>query len=479
MNTEKLVLPCNICGTKNRIAEALNGKKKYLCANCKSPLVANPDEPQLLSVTTKDNAPLLSISQLSAKELVEYDFKTVNFKDSQKEHISGLIEPLLQQVPNTAHAINHGMSYIATFSNKATDGMKNGVYVLLKDRTGKTVSILKEAKKGGKFVENARLKGGFSPATGALIVWQVLSFITAQKYLRDIDEKLEKICKGIDSIKNFLEDKRTAEIKANLDYIRKIKYFVDNKKDITDKEDAKYSFILEMSDKQSLEHKHHLKMELDRKTNDFIGRNPRTGKLDKDIQAIKDFVEESVRLITTCLYVDKIRMMNQQLQMSLNPLSENILLIDALKNTKEDLKYYISIINIVYTKAKEYIKTTNDDIPLWAWPIQIPFVRSGIINILLEDAFDIGQEKIHKMAVKKAHDTTNLTIDDIYKHINDEISQMDMTIDYLLSCNDNVTKKENETKVLINVNNAGEITNTQILSMKISNLPVMQMEPAK
>jgi hypothetical protein len=138
-------------------------------------------------------------------------------------------QSLLHQAPNLASsAFQLGKNvYEVTFSPQVMAGLKNGSNTLMQSiGNQKSVAMGKNGiKELGKVVS----KPGIKPAMAALAVWQVLSIVTAQKFLSDINENLKKIENNIASIKSFIENDRTHKIIANIKYLNDIANILQNK----------------------------------------------------------------------------------------------------------------------------------------------------------------------------------------------------------------------------------------------------------
>ncbi|WGE33675.1 hypothetical protein NYR61_09370 [Actinobacillus genomosp. 1] len=84
-------------------------------------------------------------------------------------------------------------------------------------RDGNGLRGMIHGKKGIK--ENVRIyeAKGLKQAINTGVLWNLASTVVAQKHLADINEKLKDIQQGIDDIKEFLNNERTAKIESALD----------------------------------------------------------------------------------------------------------------------------------------------------------------------------------------------------------------------------------------------------------------------
>lgn len=129
-----------------------------------------------------------------------------------------------QQAPNLAQsgvqmALN---TYTLTFKPEIAQGLADGSLKMMKSLDGGIRAI---AVDGKNVMQGA---GSLSPVTGlkavasVAAVWQVLSVVTAQKFLADINTQLAKINKKLEGIKNFLENQQDARLISRLKYLQDI-----------------------------------------------------------------------------------------------------------------------------------------------------------------------------------------------------------------------------------------------------------------
>lgn len=72
----------------------------------------------------------------------------------------------------------------------------------------------------GTIVASGTLVSAANPALVALLAWQVLAVITAQKFLSDINNRLANIEREISSIKQMLDDQTRGRLLGAMDYLR-------------------------------------------------------------------------------------------------------------------------------------------------------------------------------------------------------------------------------------------------------------------
>ena len=135
------------------------------------------------------------------------------------------LQPILQRAPEL---LGQGgrmaeQGYKVVFSPEVTRALRSGAAELLPS-SGKLLPVARNATKGGKFVEIGRVakSGGIKLASVAAASWQVLSIVTAQHFLNEINARLAGIEDGIKNIQHWLEDDKRAQLTAAAGYLREI-----------------------------------------------------------------------------------------------------------------------------------------------------------------------------------------------------------------------------------------------------------------
>jgi hypothetical protein len=135
------------------------------------------------------------------------------------------LQPVLQRAPEL---LSQGtrmaeQGYRVVFSPEVTRALRAGAAELLPSGE-KFLPVARDAAKGGKFVEIGRVakSGGIKLASVAAASWQVLSIVTAQHFLNEINARLAGIEDGIKSIQHWLEDDERAQLTAAAGYLREI-----------------------------------------------------------------------------------------------------------------------------------------------------------------------------------------------------------------------------------------------------------------
>lgn len=151
--------------------------------------------------------------------------KGESLKGDIRESLISIATPLINTLPNTAKVIGSMTSYKAVFTKEMKELMKEGSAVLATDKKGEILPYIvhkgKDAK-NGQIINNIRLKPGVNAANISLLVWQVATIATAQKYLKDINENLDNLKCKIDLIHETLLSELYSKMKAQINLTQNI-----------------------------------------------------------------------------------------------------------------------------------------------------------------------------------------------------------------------------------------------------------------
>jgi len=164
------------------------------------------------------------------------------------------LEPLMRGVPGilAGTAMSASELYVLSFSPGVTAALRSGSLTLMQALGGGQRAIAVNAQ--GGFVEHAVLtpSTGVRAAGAALAVWQVLAIVTAQKFLSDIERRLAHIDRGIQDLKDWLEEDRRARLTANLAYLRMVENHL-RQPDMTEADAQVFSHQLDTIERESLQ----------------------------------------------------------------------------------------------------------------------------------------------------------------------------------------------------------------------------------
>ncbi|HVZ32665.1 MAG TPA: hypothetical protein VG963_09580, partial [Polyangiaceae bacterium] len=102
----------------------------------------------------------------------------------------------------------------------------------------------------GRIAGHAVLSAPSHALTGALVVWQVLAVVTAQKFLADINVRLAGMERGISELKSWLEDEQCGKLDGSLRYMRTMAESL-RQRDLTDADLGLFGEQLETIDREA------------------------------------------------------------------------------------------------------------------------------------------------------------------------------------------------------------------------------------
>lgn len=266
-------------------------------------------------------------------------------------------QSLLHQAPNLASSalqLSRNV-YEVIFSPQVMEGLNNGSMRLMQTVTGpKSIAM---GKKGILEQGNIISGPGANPAMIALAVWQVLSIVTAQKFLSDINENLKKIENNIASIKSFLEKDRTHKIVGNIKYLSDIANTLQNK-ELNESDVITYSNQIENIERECLYIHQSLNSDLEIAAKKFEEVQFKIGMFGPSLEKSYEIASQSIsefhnysRTIYMSIYL---RTIAAQLKNSL-PVDRSISQI-RLNTIKDDIKELLS-------KTSEFERKVHNKIP--------------------------------------------------------------------------------------------------------------------
>ncbi len=175
-----------------------------------------PSSPASTSlIVGSPEAPLIEFTRLPAN----YDFETEDIPIN--DDIRNTLAPILQQAPTLAMNAGQAMAntYILKFSPDVTKALSDGTAYLANAAGG---GVHAYAIKDGQILGQGTLHS-LRPELITAVAWQVLAVITAQKFLSDINDRLQNIERGIDKILGFLYDERKGKLIGNYKYLVQLK----------------------------------------------------------------------------------------------------------------------------------------------------------------------------------------------------------------------------------------------------------------
>lgn len=223
--------------------------------------------------------------------------KMVNFEDDPKYQKLALsldqqseMSAIAANLPNLVHA-----GAAVTAASVANDfyimtlpkGLSSS---LLRYKSGGYGNVLRSAN--GQFVQHVPLErtdisGALTAGAIASSVFAVMSVATSQYYLKQINEKMDRIRLGVDKILEFLYGDKKAELMAEVSFT---KYAMNNFTSIMDREQQRIATIasIQQAKKIAMKDAEFYISDLEATLNENIGI---TAKVDKALQ-----IEESLSL---------------------------------------------------------------------------------------------------------------------------------------------------------------------------------------
>ncbi len=170
----------------------------------------------------------ISIVDKDGQAFIEIDFsepssdgEKITRKKVSNSQLKLNIWAILKELPLAVLNAKTHNSYRMVFSPAAETALRNGGAELMKSLKEPGMIRAIAQSKSGKILESGSLLRVNTAAT-PLVIWQALAIVTAQKFLADIDKKLDDIKEGINLILDFLEAEQRGSIEGNVKYVMQI-----------------------------------------------------------------------------------------------------------------------------------------------------------------------------------------------------------------------------------------------------------------
>ena len=137
------------------------------------------------------------------------------YKEVPYSHM-GQIDMLLQLPGLAAHAISHHGTYRVYFDKSL------GVLQQAKQGNGFLRANVVQPGTNNKIIEQALLKPASAGSLAVDAFFSILSMVTGQYFLSEINDNLSHIEEKIDSIQQFLENEKNSELYANYSSLQKV-----------------------------------------------------------------------------------------------------------------------------------------------------------------------------------------------------------------------------------------------------------------
>lgn len=261
-----------------------------------NPLLQNSD-----ITGRQNNQPIQNMQQAEKEQDKLIDIKPctkmINFEDDPK--YKKLVLSLDQQAEMSAIAANLP-NLVRAGTSVAAAGIANDFYImtlpkglsgsLLRYKTGGYGNVLRGA--GGRFakhipLERTDISGVMTAGAVAASAFAIMSVATSQYYLKQINDKMDRISMGVDKILEFLYGDKKAELMAEVSFT---KYAMNNFTSIMDQEQQRIATItsIQQAKKIAMKDAEFYISDLETTINENTGI---TSKVDKALQ-----IEESLSL---------------------------------------------------------------------------------------------------------------------------------------------------------------------------------------
>ena len=185
-----------------------------------------PPSPEVVEPTNLiigDSAePLVDITVLKypLSELEKYE--NIELNDDLKNKFAGLMRHAPNLVKNVSDMAS--VQYLVKFSPEVMEGFSNGNTKLMKTLEDPLLKAVAVDSSTNQIVELGCVEkmSGLNVATAGLAIWGLTAAVTGQKFLSDINRKLGNIERGLEDIKNYLDDVTLGKIYGNYNYLREV-----------------------------------------------------------------------------------------------------------------------------------------------------------------------------------------------------------------------------------------------------------------
>jgi hypothetical protein len=134
------------------------------------------------------------------------------------------LQTLFHGAPQLASAQGQSETkhYLLRFSSQVSQGIIDGTMKMMSLMKGGLYGRVVDTR--NRILQHASLDAVGSVTSAASAVWQVMAFVTSQKFLIDINERLDTIEKSIAGMKQWLETERVGQLQGNLTYLKHLSH---------------------------------------------------------------------------------------------------------------------------------------------------------------------------------------------------------------------------------------------------------------
>lgn len=188
------------------------------------PATHQPIEDAVAPAATRPDAIIIGELENPLVEITPYEGKELQARSFEiPSEVKSSLVPLVQRVPEMLRIGREAAtkSLRVVFSKEVTSSLNGGGAKLVEDAAGKLLPVARNVETG-KFMEVGRTvaKGGIRMANVAAMGWQIAAIATAQQYLGEINEKLEKIENGLSDVLFLLDQEKRSKLRAYVVLLR-------------------------------------------------------------------------------------------------------------------------------------------------------------------------------------------------------------------------------------------------------------------
>lgn len=335
-----ITVPCviHIAYLRQKVIDRLTRSIKPSPTQQQYPIVFASDSPLIIGESS--DKPMLTLSL--AKVLDTDSIKWQSVSDNDNTGISRW-NSLLQAVPNlTTKAQTNKTQYVEC--NIPLESLS-----LVKGSTTTYRGFTRDSS--GKFAEHVELSKPekLTSMVNMAALYQIASVVVAQKYLADIDEKLDKIKKIVEEISDFQNNDRESKITGAIDYFEQISTPI-----LMGKHNS-YRNQIEYHESQLLSVHNHLIKDIEKCNNDIDAiENPDsfgTEGLKKSIKVHQDKIDNLYKQLSLCI---RARAYGWQLLLAAFPNEVEIIEVRK-KSIYESLVKVSKLLNNTISKMHEKI----------------------------------------------------------------------------------------------------------------------------
>lgn len=158
--------------------------------------------------------------------LSKQDFKA---NDTLKRNLEVVLGHSVPNIGLLTNVLKTQGKYVAKFPPEIMKGLKNGTIKLMQSGSEiKAIAVNSSTNKFAKIATLEAAQSALNPLATAIAVWQVLAFVTSQKYLSDMNNKMQNIIEQINDLKYKLDNERIGKIEGNLKYLQSFNELLNN-----------------------------------------------------------------------------------------------------------------------------------------------------------------------------------------------------------------------------------------------------------